>query len=92
HQALDTGGAKHEAVFTTADTLIAITMQATEDHPNLDFGLVVLAKALDLPDHAPFSLFALGRTAGWIGHILEQYELDRLIRPRAQYTGVQPRR
>jgi len=58
--------------------------------PNVDCGLVVLAQALDLPADAPLALFALGRSAGWIGHILEQYALDQLIRPRARYVGVQP--
>jgi citrate synthase len=26
--------------------------------------------------------FALGRTAGWIAHAIEQYESDQVIRPR----------
>ena len=36
-------------------------------------------------------LFALGRTAGWMAHAMEQYALDQLIRPRAAYTGPPPR-
>jgi len=36
------------------------------------------------------SLFALGRSIGWIGHSIEQYEQDRMIRPRARYTGSLP--
>jgi citrate synthase len=28
--------------------------------------------------------------AGWTAHILEQYENNRLIRPRADYKGVMP--
>ena len=56
-------------------------------YPNLDFGLVTLARALGLPAEAPIVLFAIGRTSGWIAHALEQYESDRLIRPRARYVG-----
>jgi citrate synthase len=56
--------------------------------PNLDFGLVALCRSLGLPQHAPFVLFSLGRTAGWIAHAIEQYETGELIRPRARYVGV----
>jgi citrate synthase len=59
--------------------------------PNLDFGLVAAGRILGLPSGAPLLIFALGRIAGWIGHIIEQYQADHLIRPRARYTGPQPR-
>jgi citrate synthase len=62
------------------------------DHPNLDYGLVVLRRALGLPRGSALVLFALGRTAGWTAHAMEQYALDRLIRPRAAYTGPLPAR
>src|SRR2546430_7897586 len=58
-----------------------------QTQPNLDFGLVALARTYRLPDHAPLLLFALGRTVGWIGHAIEQYATGQLIRPRARYTG-----
>lgn len=58
--------------------------------PNLDFGLVAVARTYGLPDHAPLVLFALGRTIGWIGHAIEQYASGEMIRPRARYTGPPP--
>jgi len=58
--------------------------------PALDFALVALARALDLPDEAPLILFALGRMVGWTGHMIEQYEEEQVIRPRAQYVGPPP--
>ncbi len=57
------------------------------ERPTIDFGLVVLARALALPPDAPLALFALGRTAGWLAHALEQYAAGALIRPRARYVG-----
>ena len=60
------------------------------DHPTLDYGLVVLRRALGLPPGSALVLFALGRTAGWIAHAMEQYALDQPIRPRAAYTGPPP--
>jgi len=60
------------------------------DEPNLDFGLAAIARAYRLPDDAPFLLFALGRTIGWIAHALEEYASGHLIRPRARYIGPLP--
>jgi citrate synthase len=60
------------------------------DLPNLDFGLVALARTYRLPDRAPLILFALGRAIGWIAHAIEQYATGALIRPRARYTGLAP--
>jgi citrate synthase len=60
------------------------------ERPTLDFGLVALARALQLPAGAPLALFAVGRTTGWIAHALEQYADPRLIRPRARYVGPDP--
>ena len=61
------------------------------DEPNLDFGLAAITRAYRLPNEAPFLLFALGRTIGWIAHAMEEYASGHLIRPRARYTGPMPR-
>ena len=58
--------------------------------PTIDFGLVTLSHTLNLPHGSALALFALGRSVGWIGHALEQYQFDQLIRPRARYIGPQP--
>ncbi len=58
--------------------------------PTIDLALAALALTLGMPRHTPLAIFALGRTAGWIGHASEQYTLDQLIRPRARYTGPAP--
>ncbi|WP_375755139.1 citrate synthase [Corallococcus exercitus] len=59
--------------------------------PSLDWGLVVLADALGLPSGAATVLFSLGRTAGWVAHVLEQREQGHLLRPRARYVEPPPR-
>lgn len=58
--------------------------------PTIDFVLAVLARVLGLPEGSALALFALGRTVGWIGHALEQYGQEALIRPRASYVGEKP--
>ena len=55
--------------------------------PNLDYGLAALASALGLPPGAPSAIFAVGRCAGWVAHVLEQRASPGLLRPRARYVG-----
>lgn len=65
--------------------------ELTGDKPTIDFALVVLARALKLDRGAALTLFALGRSIGWIGHAIEQYAKDEMIRPRARYVGDAPK-
>jgi citrate synthase len=58
--------------------------------PTVDFALVAVARSLGLPSGAALTLFAIGRTIGWIAHALEQYADTAIIRPRAKYVGAAP--
>jgi citrate synthase len=58
--------------------------------PNLDAGLLALSFALSLPQGTGTGIFAIGRTAGWIAHALEQRLYGGTIRPRARYIGKSP--
>jgi citrate synthase len=62
------------------------------EQPNVDFAIAALADAFDLPPAAPFTIFAIARSVGWIAHALEQIMSGDLIRPRARYTGPAPSR
>ena len=64
--------------------------EVTGTHPNVDFALAAVSRVLKLPSGSPLVLFAIGRSVGWIGHAIEQYENGQLIRPRAKYVGVSP--
>lgn len=61
-----------------------------QEKPTIDFALVAVARALKLPPGAALTLFAIGRSIGWIGHAIEQYGREELIRPRAKYVGEMP--
>jgi citrate synthase len=67
--------------------VLAAMRRARREPPNLDFGLVAVVRALGLKRGSASALFALGRTAGWIAHALEQREAGYMIRPRAEYVG-----
>jgi citrate synthase len=61
--------------------------ELTGGRPTVDLALATLARALGLPAGGAVALFAVGRTVGWIGHAIEQYASNTLIRPRARYVG-----
>ncbi len=67
--------------------MLDAAIKATGTWPNIDFALVLLEKQMKLPRGAAFAIFATGRVAGWIAHILEQWSDGTLIRPRADYIG-----
>lgn len=67
--------------------LAAAAFAATGALPNSDFALAALQRHLALPRDAPFILFALGRSIGWVAHAIEQSASGTLIRPRARYEG-----
>jgi citrate synthase len=72
-------------------TLMAVAREAQAlrgDHPNIDFALVAVSLHLRLPPGSAQALFAVGRSAGWIAHALEQRTSDTVLRPRALYIGV----
>ncbi|TQQ83680.1 citrate synthase [Halonotius terrestris] len=55
--------------------------------PNVDFYSATTYYQMGIPIDLYTPIFAIARSGGWIAHVLEQWEDNRLIRPRAQYTG-----
>jgi citrate synthase len=55
--------------------------------PNVDFYSASVYHSLGIEHDIFTPIFAVSRISGWIAHILEQFENNRLIRPRAEYTG-----
>ena len=56
-------------------------------NPNVDFYSASTYYTLGIKVDLFTPVFAVSRVAGWTAHILEQYANNRLIRPRADYTG-----
>jgi citrate synthase len=70
--------------------VIAVVQEQTGQAANIDFALCAMSQAMGFPADAPFAMFALGRTVGWLAHALEQHRTGALIRPRARYVGPEP--
>jgi citrate synthase len=54
---------------------------------NVDFYSASVYYMLGIPPDVYTPIFAVSRISGWAAHVLEQYEHNRLIRPRAEYIG-----
>ncbi|MEF8781098.1 MAG: citrate/2-methylcitrate synthase, partial [Haloferacaceae archaeon] len=59
--------------------------------PNVDFYSATTYYQMGIPIDLYTPIFAVSRVGGWIAHVLEQYEDNRLIRPRARYVGEHDR-
>jgi citrate synthase len=64
-----------------------VVMREKSLNPNVDFYSASTYYALGLPTDLFTPIFACSRISGWTAHILEQYENNRLIRPRAEWVG-----
>ncbi len=62
-----------DANFIRAQRVVGVMAEAGGLKPNIDFAIATVGAVLHLPRGAGLSMFVLGRTAGWIGHAMEQY-------------------
>ena len=60
-------------------------------HANVDLALAVLTATSGMHASAGETIFAVARTAGWIAHVLEEYDEAPLrMRPSGHYVGPRP--
>jgi len=72
------------------EILNTVARVVTEDkhlHPNVDLYSGAAYKSMGIPTDQFTPIFAISRVAGWTAHVMEQHANNRLIRPRAEYTG-----
>jgi citrate synthase len=59
--------------------------------PNVDFYSASTYYQMGIPIDVYTPIFAMSRASGWIAHAIEYTDDNRLIRPRARYTGPDTR-
>jgi len=74
-------------VFDRLEAIGTYVREQKHLHPNVDFYSGSVYRMMSIPVDIFTPVFAISRIAGWTAHILEQYHNNRLIRPRADYTG-----
>jgi citrate synthase len=87
--AVETG---HQDMEAMADTIETVVRAEKKLPPNLDWPSARLYHYMGLDVDLYTPLFVLSRVAGWSAHVIEQLDNNRLIRPRANYTGPPSRK
>lgn len=73
--------------FNMSEVIEEVVKREKKLNANVDFYSASTYHSLGIPIDLFTPVFAASRTSGWTAHILEQYGNNRLIRPRAEYTG-----
>lgn len=85
----DVGESKWYDYTTTIENYLTEDLDLTENGiaPNVDFYSGSVYYQLGIPADMYTPIFAMSRASGWIAHVLEYQEENRLIRPLSKYTG-----
>ena len=75
------------AWFDVSQQIEALVKSEKKLNANVDFYSASTYYVLGIPIDLYTPIFAVSRMSGWTAHVLEQYANNRLIRPRAEYTG-----
>jgi 2-methylcitrate synthase len=84
------GNCKDSRWYDIATTIDCIMQQEKGLYPNLDFYTAVAYLLMGIPRDLYTPVFVCSRITGWCAHVIEQQDHNRLIRPRALYTGPLP--
>ena len=73
--------------FEISQRIEAVMKTETKIDANVDFYSASTYHTLGIALDLFTPIFVVSRVAGWTAHVLEQYANNRLIRPRAEYSG-----
>jgi citrate synthase len=73
--------------FAISERIETIVKSEKRLNPNVDFYSASTYYTMGIPLELYTPIFAVSRMSGWTAHVLEQLANNRLIRPRADYTG-----
>lgn len=78
------------ALYEMSEIIEQTVWDAKKLPANVDFYSATVLYALGIPMDLFTPLFAVSRMSGWTAHVMEQHANNRIIRPRAEYTGAEP--
>ncbi|WP_439469152.1 citrate/2-methylcitrate synthase, partial [Blastomonas fulva] len=79
--------AGHPRWYQISQRIEQVVQSEKKLFPNVDFYSASTYYTMGIPIDLYTPIFAVSRVSGWTAHVLEQLSNNRLIRPRADYTG-----
>lgn len=77
----------HETLYEWSEAILKTMKDEIGIDPNVDFFSATVYYSMGISPDLYTCIFAMSRVSGWTGHYIEQAENNRLVRPRALYTG-----
>ncbi len=76
-----------KSVEQTTVSVLEELKPGRELYANVELYAALILHAVGVPSELFTPVFAVGRTAGWTAHMIEQLDGNRIIRPDSIYTG-----
>ncbi len=78
-------------IFPISEAIDQVMWEQKKLFPNADFYHASAYRFMGIPTKLFTPIFVCSRVAGWAAHVFEQRSNNRIIRPSAEYIGVEPR-
>ncbi|CAD5377530.1 2-methylcitrate synthase [Pseudomonas sp. OF001] len=78
-------------LFPVSEAIDKVMWEQKKLFPNADFYHASAYNFMGIPTKLFTPIFVCSRVTGWASHVFEQRSNNRIIRPSAEYIGVEPR-
>jgi citrate synthase len=76
-----------EYLYNWSETIVSVMKEEKNIDPNVDFFSATVYYSMGIEPDLYTAIFAMARISGWTAHYIEQWNNNRLIRPRLLYLG-----
>lgn len=81
-----------QVLYPVSEAIDKVMWEQKKLFPNADFYHASAYHFMGIPTELFTPIFVCSRVSGWAAHVFEQRANNRIIRPSAEYTGVEQRK